>query len=83
MSARREGDIAKLHEAIAAFFQRDLVEAELFLPWAAQKMRGEVFATCMVLEERADSAGAFLRVRGEAEAVKRLHEQLDGAADDA
>src|SRR5213078_2647958 len=42
MSARREGDIAKLHEAIAAFFQRDLVEAELFLPWAAQKMRGEV-----------------------------------------
>src|SRR5438874_6107551 len=83
MSARREGDIAKLHKAIAAFFQRDLVEAELFLPWAAQKMRGEVFATCTVLEERADSAGAFLRVRGEAEAVKRLHEQLDGAADDA
>src|SRR5437588_5095468 len=36
MSARREGDIAKLHDAIAAFFQRDLVEAELFLPWAAQ-----------------------------------------------
>src|SRR5207302_7993126 len=32
MSARREADIMKLHEAIAAFFQRDLVEAELFLP---------------------------------------------------
>src|SRR5437763_10391983 len=79
MSARREGDIARLHEAIAGFFQRDLVEAELFLPWAAQKMRGEVFATCTVLEERADSAGAFLRVRGEPEAVKRLHEQLDAA----
>ena len=30
MSARREGDIAMLREAIAAFFQRDLVEAELF-----------------------------------------------------
>ena len=76
MSARREGDIAKLHEAIAAFFQRDLVEAELFLPWAAQKMRGEVFATCKVLEERADSEGAFLRVRGEPEAVKRLYERF-------
>jgi GTP-binding protein HflX len=76
MSARREGDIAKLHEAIAAFFQRDLVEAELFLPWAAQKMRGEVFATCKVLEERADGAGAFLRIRGEPETVKRLCEQF-------
>ncbi len=76
MSARREGDVAKLHQAIAAFFQRDLVEAELFLPWAAQNMRGEVFATCKVLEERPDGEGAFLRVRGEPEAVKRLSEQL-------
>src|SRR5687767_8083547 len=33
MSAKRESDIAKLHDAIAAYFQRDLVEAELFLPW--------------------------------------------------
>src|SRR6476646_2876187 len=57
-SARREGDIAKLHEAIGAFFQRDLVEAELFLPWAAQKVRGEIFATCKVLAERADGEGA-------------------------
>jgi len=72
MSARREGDVATLHQAIAAFFQRDLVEAELFLPWAAQKMRGEVFETCKVLEERADGEGAFLRIRGEPETVKRL-----------
>jgi len=76
MSARREGDIARLHETIAAFFQRDLVEAELFLPWAAQNMRGEVFATCKVLEERADGEGAVLRIRGEPQAVKRLYEQF-------
>jgi GTP-binding protein HflX len=72
MSARREGDIAKLRAAIVAFFQRDLVEAELFLPWSAQKLRGEIFASCEVLEERSDAAGAFLRVRGEPGAVKRL-----------
>jgi GTP-binding protein HflX len=76
MSARRDGDIAKLHAAIAGFFQRDLVEAELFLPWAAQKMRGEIFATCKVLEERADGEGAFLRIRGEPETVKRLQGQF-------
>jgi hypothetical protein len=29
-----------------------------------------------VLEERADGEGAFLRVRGDAEAVKRLRELL-------
>ncbi|HEX9185421.1 MAG TPA: GTPase HflX [Burkholderiales bacterium] len=72
MSARRAGDVAKLRAAIVAFFQRHLVEAELFLPWSAQKMRGEIFASCEVLEERSDDAGAFLRVRGEPGAVKRL-----------
>ena len=80
MSAKREGDVARLHEAIVAFFQRHLVEAELFLPWSAQKLRGQIFATCTVLEERADAEGAFLRVRGEPEALGRLREQLGEAA---
>src|SRR5574342_46083 len=31
MSAKRDGDVARLHDAIAAFFQRGFVEAELFL----------------------------------------------------
>jgi GTPase len=76
MSARREGDIARLREAIVAFFERDLVEAELFLPWSANKLRGEIFATCKVLEERADAEGVFLRVRGAPAEVKRLRELL-------
>ena len=76
MSAKREGDIAKLRESVTAFFQQRLVEAELFLPWSAQKQRGEIFASCAVLEERADGEGAFLRVRGEPEAVKRLRKQF-------
>jgi GTPase len=80
MSAKREGDVARLHEAIAAFFQRDLVEAELFLPWTEQKLRGQIFATCTVLEERSDPGGAFLRVRGEPESLGRLREQLGEAA---
>ena len=76
LSARRAGDIAKLRETIVAFFRRDLVEAELFLPWSAQNLRGKIFANCEVLEERAGSDGASFRVRGEPEAVKRLRKQL-------
>jgi GTP-binding protein HflX len=76
MSARRAADVARLSDTIRAFFERDLVEAELFLPWAAQSLRGEIFAKCKVLEERADADGAFLRVRGDPETVKGLHEQF-------
>ncbi|HEY8855846.1 MAG TPA: GTPase HflX, partial [Rugosibacter sp.] len=54
MSSRRPEDVAQLHKAIVAFFQRDLIEAELFLPWSAQQLRGAVFATCEVLTERAE-----------------------------
>jgi GTP-binding protein HflX len=79
MSARNEADIAKLREAIIAFFERDLIEAEIFLPWSAQNRRGEIFSSCKVLEERADGEGAFLRVRGESEAVKRLGKQFASA----
>src|SRR2546421_12552057 len=79
MSAKREGDVAGLREAIVAFFQKNLVEAELFPPWSAQKLRGQIFATCTVLEERTDGEGTFLRVRGEPEALGRLREQLGEA----
>lgn len=76
MSARRPDDVAKLHRAIVAFFQRDLIEAELFLPWTAQQLRGEIFARCEVLEERADDDGAFFRVRTDQETLSSLREQL-------
>jgi GTP-binding protein HflX len=76
MSAKRAGDIAKLREAIVAFFDQRLVEAELFLPWSAQKERGQIYETCTVLEERSGDTGAILRVRGEPEAVERLREQF-------
>ncbi|MDK9724527.1 MAG: GTPase HflX [Sterolibacteriaceae bacterium MAG5] len=82
MSARRKDDVAKLHKAIMAFFQRDRVEAELFLPWSAQKLRNEIFANCEVLEERADAEGAFLRVRGDSETIKALGERI-GQSDES
>ncbi len=78
MSARREADVAKLREAIVAFFQKGLVEAELFLPWSAQQMRSEIFDSCQVLEERPGDGGGYLRVRGAPEAVDRLRAKLGG-----
>ena len=76
MSARNPNDVARLHRAIMDFFQRDLVEAELFVPWSAQQLRGEIFAHCEVLNERADEDGAFFQVRGEPAALDSLRAQL-------
>jgi GTP-binding protein HflX len=76
MSARREGDVAKLHAAVLAFFQRDLVEADIFLPWSEQKLRGNIFADFEVLDERADEAGTLFRIRGEPGAVNAVRTRL-------
>jgi GTP-binding protein HflX len=83
MSAVDQDDIAKLHKAIKSFFAKRLTKDELFLPWSAQQLRGEVFAQCEVLEERADEDGAFFSVRAEKKDIEALREriaQAQGAA---
>ena len=76
MSARRPEDVKKLRQAIVDFFQERLVEAELFLPWSAQKERGRIFDTCAVVEERAEGEGMLLRVRGEKAVIQALSKQF-------
>ncbi|NOT16670.1 MAG: GTPase HflX [Sulfuriferula sp.] len=76
MSARRADEVTKLHQAIVAFFQRDLVEDELFLPWSAQQFRSAIYANCQVLAERADENGAYFHVRGEPMSLEELHNQI-------
>ncbi len=76
MSAVDTNDIAKLHKAIRAFFARKLVKAELFLPWSTQQLRGDLFALCEVLEERADTDGALFRVRGQRKDIDGLRERI-------
>ncbi|MBI2308582.1 MAG: GTPase HflX [Rhodocyclales bacterium] len=76
MSARRPDEVAKLRQRIVAFFQKDLVEAELFLPWSAQQLRKDIYASCEVIEERADEDGAFFKLRGEAATIEMLREQF-------
>lgn len=82
MSARRPEEVAQLRQKIVTFFQKDLLETELFLPWSAQQLRKDIYANCEVLDERADGDGAFFSVRGEANTLERLREEfalLDGA----
>lgn len=76
MSAKRADDVTKLHQTIVAFFQKDLVETEIFLAWTAQQQRGEIYANCQVLEERSEDEGAFFKIRGEPHVINKLRQQF-------
>ena len=79
MSAQRAEDVVRLHAAIVGFFSEQLIEAELFLPWSAQQLRGEIFSRCEMIEERADDEGAFFRVRGDEATLNSLREHIAAA----
>ena len=79
MSAVDTDDVEKLRKAIRAYFGKRLRKAELFLPWSVQQLRGELFAVCQVLEERADTEGAHFSVRGERKDLDVLRERIGQA----
>jgi GTP-binding protein HflX len=76
VSAVEPADVARLHDAIMAFFRKRLARATLFLPWSAQNLRGQVFANCEVVEERADAEGTFFTVRAERTDIDALRERI-------
>ncbi len=76
MSARRPEEVAALRLSIIAFFQKDLVESELFLPWTGQQLRGEIYSRCEVLSERADEDGAYFSLRTDAATLEDLQGKL-------
>jgi len=72
MSARRPADVVRLRERLVAFFNRDLVEGDVCVPYDRQQLRGEIFAACEVLGERYDEGGVIFRVRAHPAMLERL-----------
>lgn len=72
VSAKEPSDVARVRQAVVDFFDRDLVEAELFVPHDRQQLRSAIFAGGAVIDERSDETGTFFRVRMERVALERL-----------
>ena len=76
ISAKDRADVAAIRERIVAFFELDMIEDELVVPYDRQKLVGEIHASCRVLDEVYDDTGARLRVRGRPDVVARLRSTL-------
>jgi GTP-binding protein HflX len=72
MSAMRPEDLSRLHARIQAHFERDMLEDEILVPYAAQHRVAEIHASCRVLSEQYDEAGARVRVRAPKAVLDRL-----------
>ena len=78
LSAHDPADVARMRDLLVAWFERDMAEAELFVPWARGALVGEVHARVRVVEERYVDDGVQFTVRGRREDVARLRGMLEG-----
>ena len=76
MSARNPDDVATMRQKIVDFFQQDLIETEVLVPWSMQKLRGELYEKCQVLEERADNDGAIFKILSAPDILSNIRIQL-------
>jgi GTPase len=72
MSALDPQQVSTLREQILAFFQNQMIESTILLPWSEQKLRGEIFTLCKVVSETAQDQGALIRLLGSVGMVKSL-----------
>ncbi len=76
LSARDRGDVAALRERLIAHFAGELEEAELIVPWAAQRLVHQIHERTTVLAEEHDELGTRLRVRAPARILEDLRAAL-------
>lgn len=76
MSAHDPKDIQSLKDYIVSFFEADMVEEELYVPFSQGKWIGEIHSQVRVLETSYDEGGTLLRVRGVSETLEKLRKQI-------
>jgi GTP-binding protein HflX len=76
LSAQRSEDIRMLRDRILTFFEKDMVEADLMVPYKDGKMVGDIHRTMRVLRETHTDEGSILTVRAYPESIAKMTEAL-------
>ena len=77
VSAHDAGDVARLRDAVLAFFEASMVDATLLVPYAKQALLGEIYESSRVVSEEYDESGTRMTVRGLPAAIARLRRAFE------
>jgi GTPase len=76
VSAKDPAGVGAVRDAIITFFDGELAEEELFIPYAAHKHVRDVYESLTVVAERHDEHGTHLSVRAPAATLARIRAQI-------
>jgi len=72
LSSRDPQDVADLHARLVKFFESNMIEKDLLIPYETQGAIGEIRSQMRVLGESYDGRGVTLKVRTTADALARV-----------
>lgn len=76
ISTRNKEDITSLRNKILSYFENDMTDADLFVPYLAKGIVGEVRAKTRVLSESYDEKGVTLKIRTHPEILTQFEEKI-------
>lgn len=76
LSTRDKNDLAALRETLLRFFESDMVETELLIPFSVQGAIGEIRRQMRVLQETYSEKGVSLKVRAREADLSRLRSRF-------
>jgi GTP-binding protein HflX len=79
LSTRSKDDLKLLREKILGYFEEDMVDEDIFVPYHAKGIIGEVRSQMRVLDEKYDENGVKLKVRATEEKLKRIKGKIMSA----
>jgi GTP-binding protein HflX len=77
LSTRSKEDLSALRERIMTYFESEMVDEELFIPYTVQGVIGEIRSRMRVLSDSYDEKGVRLRVRATPENIAALKKKLE------
>jgi len=72
LSTRDKGDLAALRETLLQFFEGDMTEARLKVPYTIQGAVGEIRRVMRVLDETYDGTGAIFKVKARPSDLEKI-----------
>ncbi|MFZ4404968.1 MAG: GTPase HflX, partial [Pseudobdellovibrionaceae bacterium] len=80
ISTRQPKDIQSLTEKIMSYFESHMIDEDLFIPYIAPGMIGDVRAKMKVLSESYNEKGTTLRVRSTPELLEQMKKKISISA---
>lgn len=76
ISTRNKDDLKMLRDKIMSYFESEMLDEDIFIPYTSQGIIGEIRAKMRVLNESYDEKGTTLKVRASEESLAQIRKKL-------